>query len=92
MIVSFYILVLQVPEKDRGKYIVTFDPLDGSSNIDCLVSIGSIWGIYMKVRRTGRNPVRGQASMGDFSQYVRGMCREGKVYGFENFGANLLPD
>lgn len=31
-----------------GKYIVTFDPLDGSSNIDCLVSIGTIWGIYKK--------------------------------------------
>jgi fructose-1,6-bisphosphatase len=38
-------------EADRaGKYIVTFDPLDGSSNIDCLVSIGTIWGIYKKVR------------------------------------------
>lgn len=36
-------------EADRaGKYIVTFDPLDGSSNIDCLVSIGTIWGIYKK--------------------------------------------
>jgi len=31
-----------------GKYIVTFDPLDGSSNIDCLVSIGSIFGIFKK--------------------------------------------
>ncbi|XP_033110743.1 fructose-1,6-bisphosphatase isozyme 2-like [Anneissia japonica] len=31
-----------------GKYIVTFDPLDGSSNIDCLVSIGSIFGIWKK--------------------------------------------
>ena len=30
----------------QGKYIVTFDPLDGSSNIDCLVSIGSIFGVY----------------------------------------------
>lgn len=26
-----------------------FDPLDGSSNIDCLVSIGTIFGIYKKV-------------------------------------------
>ncbi|KAA0191798.1 hypothetical protein HAZT_HAZT000883 [Hyalella azteca] len=30
----------------QGKYVVCFDPLDGSSNIDCLVSIGSIFGIY----------------------------------------------
>ncbi|KAF2297542.1 hypothetical protein GH714_025367 [Hevea brasiliensis] len=34
------------PEK-RGKYCVVFDPLDGSSNIDCGVSIGTIFGIYM---------------------------------------------
>ena len=31
-----------------GKYICCFDPLDGSSNIDCLVSIGSIFGIWKK--------------------------------------------
>lgn len=31
--------------ESRGKYIVAFDPLDGSSNIDCLVSIGSIFSI-----------------------------------------------
>lgn len=33
----------------QGKYIVCFDPLDGSSNIDCLVSIGTIFAIYKKV-------------------------------------------
>ncbi|CAO3630407.1 unnamed protein product [Cunninghamella blakesleeana] len=32
--------------QQRGKYIVTFDPLDGSSNIDCGVSIGTIFGIF----------------------------------------------
>ncbi|XP_072137752.1 fructose-1,6-bisphosphatase 1-like [Mobula birostris] len=35
------------PDK-QGKYIVCFDPLDGSSNIDCLVSIGTIFAIYKK--------------------------------------------
>ncbi|XP_022926293.1 fructose-1,6-bisphosphatase, cytosolic [Cucurbita moschata] len=30
----------------RGRYSVVFDPLDGSSNIDCGVSIGTIFGIY----------------------------------------------
>ncbi|GLJ54767.1 hypothetical protein SUGI_1176410 [Cryptomeria japonica] len=30
----------------RGKYCVVFDPLDGSSNIDCGVSIGTIFGVY----------------------------------------------
>ena len=41
---------IEVPEGSRGKYVVTFDPLDGSSNIDCLVSIGSIFGIWLKVQ------------------------------------------
>ncbi|XP_064607807.1 fructose-1,6-bisphosphatase isozyme 2-like isoform X2 [Liolophura sinensis] len=40
--------VIQVETEKQGKYIVCFDPLDGSSNIDCLVSIGSIFGIYRK--------------------------------------------
>lgn len=29
-----------------GKYVVIFDPLDGSSNIDVNVSVGTIFGIY----------------------------------------------
>ncbi|XP_047448805.1 fructose-1,6-bisphosphatase 1a [Mugil cephalus] len=37
-----------VDPETRGKYIVCFDPLDGSSNIDCLVSIGTIFAIYKK--------------------------------------------
>ncbi|BFY98402.1 hypothetical protein BsWGS_01442 [Bradybaena similaris] len=40
--------VIEIEDKFKGKYIVCFDPLDGSSNIDCLVSIGSIFGIYRK--------------------------------------------
>jgi fructose-1,6-bisphosphatase I len=35
-----------VEESYSGNYIVVFDPLDGSSNIDAAVSTGSIWGIY----------------------------------------------
>nr|ACU19751.1 unknown [Glycine max] len=36
-----------VEASKRGKYCVVFDPLDGSSNIDCGVSIGTIFGIYL---------------------------------------------
>jgi len=39
---------IEVEIEKQGKYIVCFDPLDGSSNIDCLVSIGSIFSIYRK--------------------------------------------
>jgi fructose-1,6-bisphosphatase I len=34
--------------KKAGKYAVAFDPLDGSSNIDCNVSIGTIFGVYKR--------------------------------------------
>ena len=40
--------------ENSGKYIVSFDPLDGSSNIDCLISIGTIFGIW---RKQGDGPV-----------------------------------
>jgi fructose-1,6-bisphosphatase I len=32
-----------------GKYVVLFDPLDGSSNIDANVSVGTIFGIYRRI-------------------------------------------
>lgn len=32
-----------------GKYVVTMDPLDGSSNIDVNVSIGTIFSIYKRI-------------------------------------------
>jgi fructose-1,6-bisphosphatase I len=38
--------VIEVETEKQGKYIVCFDPLDGSSNIDCLVSIGSIFAVF----------------------------------------------
>ena len=38
-----------VEEALAGKYCVAFDPLDGSSNIDCNVSTGTIFSIWQKV-------------------------------------------
>ncbi|MBT9394703.1 class 1 fructose-bisphosphatase [Hymenobacter sp. NST-14] len=37
----------------QGKYVVAIDPLDGSSNIDVNVSIGTIFSIYRRVSPTG---------------------------------------
>lgn len=37
----------------NGKYIVLIDPLDGSSNIDVNVSIGTIFSIYRRVTEVG---------------------------------------
>ncbi len=36
------------PDYPKGNYILLFDPLDGSSNIDVNVSIGTIFGIFKK--------------------------------------------
>ncbi|KAF9053692.1 fructose-1,6-bisphosphatase [Hymenopellis radicata] len=41
-----------IEQKQRGRYCVVFDPLDGSSNIDAGVNIGTIFGIY-KVAQEG---------------------------------------
>lgn len=37
----------------NGKYVVLFDPLDGSSNIDVNVSIGTIFSIYRRKSESG---------------------------------------
>ena len=41
----------KVLERRHGqpKYVVVFDPLDGSSNLDANVSVGTIFGIYQRV-------------------------------------------
>ncbi|MDP3969830.1 MAG: class 1 fructose-bisphosphatase [Nocardioides sp.] len=44
------------PEFPRGKYLLTFDPLDGSSNIDVNVSVGSIFSI-MRAAAPGQDAV-----------------------------------
>jgi fructose-1,6-bisphosphatase I len=42
--------VIQIPERFRkGSYVLVYDPLDGSSNIDVNVSIGTIFGIFRTV-------------------------------------------
>jgi len=40
--------VYYIESPDEGKYVIAFDPLDGSSNIDVNVSIGSIFGIWKR--------------------------------------------
>lgn len=60
-----------------GKYCVVFDPLDGSSNIDCNVSVGSIFGIY-------RNETEGPGTIADVlkpgtSLVAAGYCMYGSA-------------
>jgi fructose-1,6-bisphosphatase I len=42
--------IIQIPDKFRcGKYCLMFDPLDGSSNIDVNVPVGTIFSVVQKV-------------------------------------------
>ncbi len=59
---------------DNGKYVVAIDPLDGSSNIDVNVSIGTIFSIYRRV-----TPIGTQASMSDFMQGGRNQVAAGYI-------------
>ncbi|MBW1721723.1 MAG: class 1 fructose-bisphosphatase [Deltaproteobacteria bacterium] len=52
------------PQYPKGNYVLLFDPLDGSSNIDVNVSIGTIFGIYRRVSR----PEEGDYTMTDLLQ------------------------
>jgi fructose-1,6-bisphosphatase I len=46
--------VIQVPaDVPSGRYVVNFDPLDGSSNIDANVNIGTIFSILRRVTTGG---------------------------------------
>jgi fructose-1,6-bisphosphatase I len=43
---------------DKGKYIVLFDPLDGSSNLDCNVPVGTIFAVLAREpARAARDPL-----------------------------------
>jgi len=45
---------IRITSKDpRAKYLVVFDPLDGSSNIDVNISIGTIFGVLRKAKHEG---------------------------------------
>ncbi|MFA7227689.1 MAG: class 1 fructose-bisphosphatase [Melioribacteraceae bacterium] len=41
------------PHQKIGKYVLLFDPLDGSSNIDANISIGTIFSIYQRISKGG---------------------------------------
>jgi fructose-1,6-bisphosphatase I len=42
--------LIEIPDRFRkGSYVLVYDPLDGSSNIDVNVSIGTIFGIFRAV-------------------------------------------
>ncbi|MDH4320789.1 MAG: class 1 fructose-bisphosphatase [Desulfobulbaceae bacterium] len=65
--------IIPVKEGYVGKYTLTFDPLDGSSNIDVNVSIGTIFSIHR--RRTAS----GQGTVADLLQKGRDQVAAGYI-------------
>lgn len=58
-----FISINSQDENHQNKYIVLIDPLDGSSNIDVNVSVGTIFSIYRRV-----TPVGTPVTLDDFLQ------------------------
>lgn len=52
-----FITINSQDENHQNKYVVLIDPLDGSSNIDVNVSVGTIFSIYRRVTPVG-TPVK----------------------------------
>ena len=54
---------------NEGKYVIAIDPLDGSSNIDVNVSIGTIFSIYRRLSPVGK-PIQPEDILQKGSQQV----------------------
>ncbi|MFM2484092.1 class 1 fructose-bisphosphatase [Celerinatantimonas yamalensis] len=57
------IIIFNGERQSRSKYVVLMDPLDGSSNIDVNVTVGTIFSIYRRL-----SPIGSQVTMEDFLQ------------------------
>ena len=69
------------PDKKIGKYVLLFDPLDGSSNIDANISIGTIFSIYKRI-----SPGNGPGTLEDCLQ--EGYRQE--VAGYIVYGSSTM--
>ena len=51
--------ILHIPDEYMtGKYVLLFDPLDGSSNIDANITIGSIFSVFKRVTTSGKGTLQ----------------------------------
>lgn len=69
-----FIAINSNDEQYNNKYIVLIDPLDGSSNIDVNVSVGTIFSIYRRV-----TPIGTPVTMEDFLQPGKNQVAAGYV-------------
>jgi fructose-1,6-bisphosphatase I len=74
-------LLIPVPENyPVGKYVVLYDPLDGSSNIDTNGAVGTIFSIYRRVSMEGR---------GSLSDVLQPGCKQ-VAAGYVIYGSSTM--
>ena len=65
---------MRIPDMyPMGKYLLLYDPLDGSSNVDFNMPVGTIFGIYKRIRESG--PV----TLEEFLQPGRNLVASGYI-------------
>ncbi|RDY60129.1 class 1 fructose-bisphosphatase [Flagellimonas nanhaiensis] len=69
-----FIAINSKDENHQNKYVVLIDPLDGSSNIDVNVSVGTIFSIYRRI-----TPVGTPVTMEDFLQPGKNQIAAGYI-------------
>lgn len=69
-----FISINSQDENHQNKYVVLIDPLDGSSNIDVNVSVGTIFSIYRRI-----TPVGTPVTLEDFLQPGKNQVAAGYV-------------
>lgn len=70
--------LIKIPSRfDKGDYVLVFDPLDGSSNIDKNVSIGTIFALLKRVTPSGGDGTLQDALQPGIKQVAAGYC----IYG-----------
>ena len=69
--------IIPIPDQyPKGKYVLMFDPLDGSSNIDANVSVGTIFSVYRRKTTAGNGTLEDCLRKG-----VEAVCGGFIVYG-----------
>ena len=76
-----FITINSQDENHQNKYIVLIDPLDGSSNIDVNVSVGTIFSVYIRV-----TPVGTPVQLEDFLQ----KCSQQVAAGYIVYGTSTM--
>ncbi len=66
--------IVPLPKGAQAKYVIAFDPLDGSSNIDSNVSIGTIFSIHQR-----RSALGEPGELNDFLQTGRTQVAAGYI-------------